>query len=286
MEPVVPGVPAPVIVERPSAKPVLISPPEVNGAHDYAVLGYILVLLMSIPWFIIVVTIGAFGVLASPYLPFPIILPPALPVWLAAVPFIGPILTLLTFPGAGLPPSWFVYLAAGGGGLVVGLIFILLIYFQTVRAISKGRYARARGGTLFWAVLFIIPAFAVLVSPTVFYPTILLLLPAFFFLMSYGRLGEVVAKYGPLAVLGEAVPGIGVAPTPPPPMLGAPMPAFPGPVAIGSPIMPSPVPPAPMTEQQPMAPRVPQCPTCGRDLYYSANHRRWYCQTCDAGGRP
>jgi hypothetical protein len=286
MEPVVPGVPAPVIVERPTANPVLISPPEVNGAHDYAVIGYILVLLMSIPGFIIVLTIGAFGILASPYLPFPIILPPTLPAWLAAVPFIGPLLLLLTFPGIGLPPSWFVYLAFGAGGLTIGLVFLLLIYFQTVRAISKGRYARARGGTLFWAILFIIPEFAILVSPTSFYPTILLLFPAFFFLMAYGRLGEVVAKYGPIAVLGEAVPGVGVSPTPPPPGLGAPMPGVPGPVAVGGPVMTPAAPGAPMAQPQTVVPRIPQCPTCGRDLYYSANHRRWYCQTCDAGGRP
>lgn len=280
MEPAVPGVPAPVIVERPTAKPVLINPPEVNGAHDYAVIGYILVLLMTIPWFILVLTIGAFGVLASPYIPFPIILPPTLPAWLAAVPFIGPILILLTFPGVGLPASWFVYLAAGVGGLIVAILFILLVYFPTLGAIGKGRYARARGGTLFWAIIFIIPTFAVLVSPTIFYPTILLLLPAFFFLMAYGRLGEVVAKYGPVAVLGEAVPGVGVAPTPPPPTLGVPVP---GPVAVGGPMMPPPAPAAPM----PMpTPRVPQCPTCGRDLYYAANHRRWYCQTCDSGYAP
>jgi len=293
--PGVPGVPAPVIVERPGGKPVLISPPEVNGAHDYAVIGYILVLLMTIPWFVIVLTIGAFGALASPYLPFPIILPPALPAWLAAIPFIGPILILLTFPGVGLPASWFVYLAFGGVGLLIGIIFLLLVYFQTVRAISRGRYARARGGTLFWAVLFIIPVFAILVSPDVFYPTVLLLLPAFFFLMAYGRLGEVVAKYGPVAVLGESVPGMGVAPSPPPPlsMFGPPVgpgpgPGLPGPMAMGGPMMPPMMPPAapsPPTMPGPQAttPRVPQCPTCGRDLYYSANHRRWYCQTCDAG---
>jgi hypothetical protein len=273
-----------VIIERPAAKPVLINPPEVNGAHDYAVIGFILVLLMSIPGFIIVLTIGAFGILASPYLPFPLILPPTLPAWLSALPFLGPILILLTFPGVGLPPSWFVYLGVGAGGLIVALFFVLLIYFQTAGAIGKGRYARARGGTLFWAIIFIIPTFAVLVSPTIFYPTVLLLLPAFFFLMAYGRLGEVVAKYGPVAVLGESVPGVGVAatpPPPPPPMLGAPVPS---PIAMGGPMMPPPAPPAPMPMQQ--APRVPQCPTCGRDLYYAANHRRWYCQTCDAGGRP
>jgi ribosomal protein S27AE len=286
MEPAVPGVPAPVIMERPNAKPVLINPPEVNGAHDYALIGYILVLLMTIPWFIVVLTIGAFGVLASPYLPFPIILPPTLPAWLSAIPFIGPILILLTFPGVGLPSSWFVYLGVGGGGLLIGIIFLSLIYLQTVRAIAKGRYGRARGGTLFWAVLFIIPAFAVLVSPSIFYPTILLLLPAFFFLMAYGRLGEVVAKYGPIAVLGEAIPGMGVAPTPPPPGFGAPVPGVPGPVAMGVPMVPPVTPSVPMAEHQVMGPRAPQCPTCGRDLYYSANHRRWYCQTCDAGGRP
>jgi hypothetical protein len=279
--PGVPGVPAPVIVERPGGKPVLISPPEVNGAHDYAVIGYILVLLMSIPWFFVVLPIGAFGVLASPYLPFAIILPPALPAWLAAIPFIGPILILLTFPGVGLPASWFVYIAFGVGGLLIGLIFLLLVYSSTVRAIGKGRYASARGGTLFWAVLFIIPTFSVLVSPTVFYPTVLLLLPAFFFLMAYGRLGEVVAKYGPVAVLGEAVPGMGVTASPPPPS---------GPVAMGGPMMPPMMPPTapsppPMPVPQAMTPRMPQCPTCGRDLYYSANHRRWYCQTCDAGAR-
>jgi hypothetical protein len=281
--------PTPVIVERPGGKPVLISPPEVNGAHDYALIGYILVMLMTIPWFIIVLTIGAFGVLASPYLLFPVILPPALPAWIAAIPFIGPILILLTFPGVGLPASWFVYLAFGAGGLLIALIFLLLVYLQTVRAISKGRYARARGGTLFWAVLFIIPTFAVLVSPTVFFPTILLLLPAFFFLMAYGRLGEVVAKYGPVAVLGEAVPGVGVAPPPPPPLPAMVPPIFPAPppaMAMGGPMIPPMMPPVapgppPMPEPQAAAPRVPQCPTCGRDLYYSANHRRWYCQTCD-----
>jgi len=292
MEPaLIPGVPAPVIVERPGGKPVLISPAEVNGAHDYAVIGYILVLLMTIPWFIIVLTIGAFGVLASPYLPFPLLLPPTLPAYLAAIPLIGPILTLLTFPGVGLPASWFVYLAVGAGGLLIGIVFLLLIFFQTVRAISKGRYARARGGTLFWAVLFLIPVFAVLVSPTIFYPTVLLLLPAFFFLMAYGRLGEVIAKYGPVAVLGEAVPGMGVAPASPPPLAAVGPPILPGPsgpMAMGGPMMPPMMPPMgpsqpPMPEPQSAGPRMPQCPTCGRDLYYSANHRRWYCQTCDAG---
>ena len=300
MEPAPVFMPAPAIVEDRS-KPVVIRPPEVNGAHDYAVIGYLLIFLMTIPWFVIVLTIGAFGLLASPYLPFPVILPPALPAWLATIPLIGALLIILTFPGVGLQPSWFVYLGFGAVGLLAVLIFLGIIYFGTVRNINKGRYERARAAALFFAVLFLIPVFLVLVAPTSFFPTVVLLLPAFFFFMTYGRLGEVIAKYGPVAVLGEAVPGVGMAGGPPGPMLGTPMPPMGGPFAgpaMGVPMaggpMGGPMPggpmgqfppgqmgmPAPSAPAQP--PRTPLCPTCGRDLYYSANHRRWYCQTCDS----
>ncbi len=273
MEPAL--VPAPAMVEG-RAKPVVIRPPEVNAAYDFAVIGYVLVFLFFIPWFLIVLTIGAFGLLASPYLPFPVTLPPILPAWLLGIPIIGPILLILTFPGVGLPPSWFVYLGAGGLGLIVALIFLGILYFGTVRAIRKGRYEKARGTSLFFAILFIIPVFLVLAAPLTFFPTALLLIPAFFFFMTYGRLGEVIAKYGPIAVLGEAVPGIGMAgppPMPPPMPMGAmpPMPPMggPGPGMPGAPMPPG------------MGSRTPLCPTCGRELYYSANHRRWYCQNCD-----
>ena len=278
MQPVlVPGVPAPAIVDSP--KPVLIHPPEVSAAHNYSLIAFVLVFLMFIPWFIIVLAIGTFGLLASPYLPFMYTLPPTLPAWLAAIPLLGPILILLTFPGVGLPPNWLVYTGVGVFGLLFGVIFLLLIWFGTVRAINKGKYAKAHGTTLLLAILFIIPVFAVLAGPSVFYPTVFLLLPAFFWLMSYGSLGEVIAKYGPVAVLGEAVPGVGLAaPPPPPPIMAGP--------PIGGPMIPTPPPmPAPMPEASvATGPKMPQCPTCGRDLYYSANHRRWYCQTCDAGG--
>ena len=283
MQPVlVPGVPAPAIVDSP--KPVLIHPPEVSAAHNYSLIAFILTFLLFVPWFIIVLAIGAFGLLASPYLPFAYTLPPALPAWLAAIPFLGPILILLTFPGVGLPPDWLVYTGVGVFGLLFGVLFLLLVWFGTVRAINKGRYAKAHGTTLLLAILFIIPIFAVLGYPTTFYPTVFLLLPAFFWLMSYGSLGGVVAKYGPVAVLGEAVPGIGMAgpapPMPPPPMLAGP--------PMGGPLPPpAMMPPSAPLPEAPVAtgPKIPQCPTCGRDLYYSANHRRWYCQTCDAGGR-
>jgi len=296
MEPAPVFLPAPAVVEDRS-KPVVIRPPEVNGAHDYAVIGYLLVFLMTIPWFIIVLTIGAFGLLASPYLPFPVILPPVLPAWLTGVPLIGPLLIILTFPGIGLPASWFVYLGFGVIGLLAVLIFLGIVYFSTVGNINRGRYERARSGSLFWAVLFIIPVFLVLIAPASFFPTVILLLPAFFFFMTYGRLGEVIAKYGPVAVLGEAVPGVGGAGGPPGPMLSVPMPPMGGPFAggpmsvgpMGGPMPAGPMgqfPPGPMGVPPPSAPapapKTPLCPTCGRDLYYSANHRRWYCQTCDS----
>lgn len=293
MEPVL--MPAPAVVEG-RAKTVVIRPPEVNGAHDYALIAYIITALLFIPWFIIVLTVGAFGILASPFLPFPVILPPTFPAFLAGIPIIGPILVILTFPGVGLPASWFVYLGFGVLGLLIGVIFLSLIYFGAVRNITKGRYEKARGWNLLFAVLFIIPIFLVLAAPLSFFPTVILLIPAFFFFMAYGRLGEVIAKYGPVAVLGEAAPGVGMAGPPPPPM--PPMPgAFAGPMPpMGVPMPPmgatmppmfdpmlgqGPPVPGGMQGPQPAPSKTPACPTCGRDLYYAANHRRWYCQTCD-----
>lgn len=284
MEPVL--VPAPAVVGG-RVKPVIIRPPEVNAAHDFAVIGFVLVFLYFLPALVIILTIGAFGILASPYLPFPVTLPPILPIWLTSIPLIGPILVILTFPGVGLPPSWFVYLGFGVLGLLFTIIFLGLLYWTTVRAISRGRYERARGASLFWAILFIIPVFLVLAAPLAFFPTAVLLIPAFFFFLTYGRLGEVVAKYGPVAVLGEAVPGAPMAAPPPPmpPPMGMGM--MPPPMGAFPAGMPGPMPghmPEP-TGPPSTGAKTPICPTCGRDLYYSANHRRWYCQTCDNPGR-
>jgi hypothetical protein len=170
-------------------------------------------------------------------------LPPALPSWLAAIPLLGPILILLTFPGIGLPANWLVYVSVGLVGLLFGVVFLLLVWLGTVRAITKGRYAKAHGTTLLLAILFIIPVFAIVAAPSTFYPAVFLLLPAFFWLMSYGSLGEVIAKYGPVAVLGEAVPGVGLAGPPPPP---------PPPMMAGPPMQPLPMP-------GPMAPPLHLC---------------------------
>lgn len=264
-------IPAPAIIEQ-KGKPVVIRPPEVGSAHDFAVIGFIITFLMSIPWLIVSLVLGGIGVLA--YLGY-VVLPPVIPAPLLASPYLGAWLTFIVFL---LTPSYFVYLALGGGGLIVGLLFLGAIYFGMVRNISKGRYEKARNSSLFFAVLFIIPSFFVLFS-YLLSGAIVALIPAFFFMLTYGRLGEVIAKYGPVAVLGEAVPGM--------PGLAPPVPTLPGAMPVGAP-MGGPMPmmgPTPGPMGPPMAnggpPRNPQCPTCGKDLYYSANHRRWYCQTCD-----
>lgn len=266
METVPTLVPAPAIVADRS-KPVIIRPPEVSAAHDFAVIGYILTFLLTLPWIIITVTIGGIGLAA--YLGYAI-LPPVLPVYLATLPYVGAFLTFLTVV---LSPSYVIYLALGGGGLLVLLIFLGALYFSTVRSLNKGKYEKARNSLLFFGVLFIIPSFFTLFAPTTLYGTVISIIPAFFFLMSYGRLGEVIAKYGPVAIMGEAVPGAAFAGPPGAPIpMGAPLPAM-GPVpGMGGP------PIQPLTG---VAPRVPLCPGCGKELYYSANHRRWYCMTCD-----
>jgi len=266
-----PLIPAPAIVEQ-KGKPVVIRPPEVGSAQDFAVIGWIITLLLAIPWVVISLIIGGFGLAAAlGYL----ILPPTVPAALLAFPALG---TFLAFVVYVLTASYVVYLGLGSAGLILALIFLGAIYFGIVRAISKGHYEKARGASLFWGIIFIIPVFFVLFN-SVLSGTVVLLVPAFFFLLTYGRLGEVIAKYGPVAVMGEAVPGMaGV----PPPMAGQ----F-GAVPMGGPVPAmgpgGPMPPMPPTAAGP--PKNPQCPTCGNELYYSANHRRWYCQNCDNPGR-
>jgi hypothetical protein len=165
----------------------------------------------------------------------------------------------------------------GGGALLVILVFVFVLYLGVVRNINKGRYQNARNATLFFGVLFIIPTFFVLFAPTQIFGVVIAIIPAFFLLMAYGRLGEVIAKYGPVAIMGEAAPGMPFAGPPGAvvPPIGIPMP---GPAPV--PVPPGAVGP-PMQPLTGVAPRVPLCPGCGRELYYSANHRRWYCMTCD-----
>jgi hypothetical protein len=275
MEPVL--VPAPAIVEEQRGKPITIQPPEVGAAHDMAAIAYILTFLLSIPWLLLSLIIGGIGVAA--YLGYAL-LPPTLPAYLTSLPFLGPFLVFLTFV---LSPSYVIYVGLGGGALLIALIFLGILYFSTVRSINKGRYQNARNASLFFGVLFIIPTFFVLFAPTQIFGVVIAIIPAFFLLMAYGRLGEVTAKYGPVAIMGEAAPG----------MPGAMPFAGPGPgilpaigaiPAVGAPGL-GPLPPGaiglPMQTPTAAPPRIPLCPTCGRELYYSANHRRWYCTSCD-----
>jgi len=292
MEPVL--LPPPAIIQE-RVKPVLIQPPEVSSAHDMAIIAFIITFLLSIPWLLIGALIGGVGLAA--YLGYAL-LPPTWSPFLLSIPYIGQVLLFLAFV---LAPSYYIYMGLGGGILLIALIFLFILYLSTVRNINKGRYQSARNACLLWGVLFIIPTFFVLFAPTQIFGVVIAIIPAFFFLMAWGRLGEVTAKYGPVAIMGEAAPGIPtgpVAPAAPPPMLGAGFPMM-GPQIMGPPMpggamMPSMGPPMPgpahmppgavgPQAQQPTgaAPKVPLCPTCGRELYYSANHRRWYCMTCD-----
>ena len=273
-------VPGPAIFED-RVRPVLIQPPEVSAAHDMAVIGFIMTFLLSLPWLLIGGLIAGVGVAA--YLGYAL-LPPAWSPFLLTIPYIGQVLLFLAFV---LTPSYLIYMGLGGGTLLIILIFLLILHLGTVRNINKGRYLSARNASLLYGVLFIIPTFFVLFAPAQIFGVVVAIIPAFFFLMAYGRLGEVVAKYGPVAIMGEAAPGMPTGP------IGPPMPA-PGLMAppMGPPLPgPAPVPQTTLgPPQHPMtgvAPRVPLCPTCGRDLYYAANHRRWYCMTCDnpTGGR-
>jgi hypothetical protein len=275
-------VPAPAIVEQ-TAKPVIIQPPEVSAAHDMAVIGFILTFLLSIPWLLIGAIIGGVGL--ATYLGYTI-LPPVWSPFLLSIPYLG---NLLAFLGFVLSPSYLVYMGLGGGTLLIILIFLLILYWTTVHNINRGRYLSARNASLLWGVLFIIPTFFVLFAPTLIFGVVVAIIPAFFFLMAYGRLGEVIAKYGPVAIMGEAAPGLPtgpVAPMPPPMPAMPAMPSMPVAPGMGAPLPgPVPLPPGavgpPATPLTHVAPRIPLCPSCGRELYYAANHRRWYCMTCD-----
>ena len=86
-------VPVPAIAEE-KGKPVVIRPPEVGSAQDFATIGWIITLLLSIPWIVISLVIGGFGVAAAlGYL----ILPPALPPALLSFPALGTFLAFLIF---------------------------------------------------------------------------------------------------------------------------------------------------------------------------------------------
>jgi len=267
-------------------RPVVIKPPEVVATHDFLLIGWILLLLMGTPWLFLgidALVVGALGFIGYP---------PATIVMILAT-------------GSALIDGWTAFfafsfvptmaLAIGAGVVVFFLIFIIAIYMTTVRRTSTGNYEGARGASLFFGVILILislASFAAFLGYPFFASAALLILPALFFLMGYGKMGEVIARYGPVAVLSDAAP-IETAPQVP---SGAAVPAMPvmaapavgmGSVAVPAnpvPAMPSPVLPAmsPYHHLGGAVPRVPLCPTCGRELFYAANYKRWYCLVCES----
>ena len=264
----------------------MIKPPEVVATHDFLLIGWILLFLMGTPWLGLAIDALVVGVLG----------------FLGYAP--AAIVTMLT-TGSVIIDSWTAFfafgftsimaLAIGAGAVAVFLIVIIAIYLTTVRRTSTGNYEGARAASLFYGVILILislASFAAFLGYTYFATVVLLILPALFFLMGYGKMGEVIARYGPMAVLSDAAP----VETMPQVPSGAAVPAMPviaapamgaGGVAIpanpaGAPAMPAP--PA-MPQYQHLGgavPRVPLCPTCGRELYYASNYKRWYCLVCES----
>ena len=267
-------------------RPVVIKPPEVVAAHDFLLIGWILLLLMGLPWLLVVVDALAVGILG----------------YLAYAPAV--IIAMLTTPSSfvndltayfALAFNWTMTLALGAAGLAVFLIVILVIYASTVRRTSTGNYEGARAASLFYGVIMILislASFAAFFGYVYAASAALLILPALFFLMGYGKMGEVIARYGPMAVLsdaspietasqvpsGAAVPAMQMMAAPAMGMGSVTIPANSG----GAFAMPAP-PPSPQYQHLGGAvPRVPLCPTCGRELFYASNYKRWYCLVCES----
>jgi ribosomal protein S27AE len=277
-------------------KPVVIKPPEVVATHDFLLIGWILLLLMSLPWLglgILSLAVGSLLFVGYPAATAVAMLTTGSSLidgWTAFFAF--------TFATQALTP-----LIIGAGAIAVFLIFIGLIYFTPIRRTSTGNYEGARAASLFYGVILILlslASFAAFLGYPFAAVASLLILPALFFLMGYGKMGEVVARYGPQAVLSDASP-IETAPqvpsgaaAPPVPMMAAPaigpMMAAPG-IGMGTIAIPAspggnaPMPAAPPAQYQHLGgavPRVPLCPTCGRELFYATNYKRWYCLVCES----
>jgi ribosomal protein S27AE len=267
-------------------RPVVIKPPEVVATHDFLLIGWILLLLMGTPWLLVAADALAVGILG----------------YLTYAP--GVIIAMLTTPSSfvndltayfALAFNWTMTLTLGVAGLAVFLIVITVIYASTVRRTSTGNYEGARAASLFFGVIMILTS---LLSFAAFFGYVygasaaLLILPALFFLMGYGKMGEVIARYGPMAVLSDASPietasqvpsGAAV---PAMPMMAAPAMGM-GAVAIpagsgGGIPMPAPPPSSYYQHLGGAVPRVPLCPTCGRELFYASNYKRWYCLVCES----
>jgi ribosomal protein S27AE len=264
-------------------KPVVIKPPEVVATHDFLLIGWVLLLLMGVPWLVVAVDALAVGILGYlGYLPAAIIATLASP-----SAFIDALTAYLA-----IAFTWTATLILGAAGLAIYLILISVIYVTTVRRTSTGNYEGARAASLFYGVTLILislVSFGAFLGFVYAASAALLILPALFFLMGYGKMGEVIARYGPMAVLSDAA-AIETAPqipsgaaVPPMSMMAAPTMGM-GAVAVPGGVIPMPAPP-PSSHYQHLGgavPRIPLCPTCGRELFYASNYKRWYCLVCES----
>jgi hypothetical protein len=281
-------------------KPVVIKPPEVVAAHDFLLIGWVLLLLMGLPWLVVAADALAVGLLG--FFGYP----PAVVIAMLASPsaFIDSLTAYFAIAFNSTAA-----LALGAAGVAIYLILIAVIFVTTVRRTSTGNYEGARAASLFFGVILILislVSFAAFLGFIYAASAALLILPALFFLMAYGKMGEVIARYGPMAVLSDASrietapqvqSGAAVPAMPAMPMMAAPtmgmgavaIPANPGGVApMPAPYSPqvAPMPPPPPSPRYQhlggAVPRVPLCPTCGRDLFYASNYKRWYCLVCES----
>jgi ribosomal protein S27AE len=266
-------------------RPVVIKPPEVVATHDFLLIGWILLLLMGAPWVLVAIDALAVGVLGYlAYTPLQIIATLTTP-----SSFINDLTTYFA-----LAFNWTMALALGVAGLAIFLVLIILIYVTTVRRTSTGNYEGARAASLFFGAIMILISlisFAAFLGYIYAASAALLILPALFFLMGYGKMGEVIARYGPMAVVSDAAP-IETAPQVPSGAAVPPMPIMAAPTmgmgAVAIPAGPSgaiPMPAPPPSQYQHVGgavPRIPLCPTCGRELFYASNYKRWYCLVCES----
>lgn len=267
-------------------QPVVIKPPEVVATHDFLLIGWILLLLMGAPWLGLAIDALVVGLLG--YLGYPALA-----------------IVLMLFTGSAFIDGWTAYfafafspiMALGIGAGVVALFLILIgtIYLTTVRRTTTGNYEGARAASLFYGVILILislASFGAFLGYPYFATVAIMILPALFFLMGYGKMGEVIARYGPVAVLSDAAPietmpqvPSGAA-APPIPVMAAPAMGTGGVAIPANPVGTVPMPAQPGFSQYQhlggAVPRVPLCPTCGRELYYASNYKRWYCLVCES----
>ncbi len=135
-------------------------PPEVEAAHEYAVIGTIFFFLF-----------------------------PVLPLLVLSLLFIVGtskiVMWTFFFTGYLIPPECIFPLTIGGGLLSIVILLIFIgAYLATIKRISDGLYEAAKTPCLVMGLLGLV---------------IGLVVPGIFYMLAYSKLGEVILRYGPVA---------------------------------------------------------------------------------------